>query len=473
MAEPYHGRTTTYATAQRLADRSHLHDVRTAVVGHARAHGFPDGQPRAGFDETMPGLLLDVLEMAPAEAGEAEVWNFLSLVLLPDVALWRWPNESRNPGYERLIGKPRNVLRRHWWRGHLITPRLCPLMNEDELVQITERGATLGGDPRVARTVVETFLEFAERADFDMDGSSRPVARMRLMRGAAKRILRLARGVMLSTVESEELSQMFEELFLATAHQLAESEGVTLTVRPRTASQQPVRPREQATPEQSPTPTQPTGHLEAELDRRLARLCDRAEADLPMDAGPLRRTISDHGALGTAKRLIHQDDIGWRESLLNFGRPDLTIEAVALDPELSELFDGAEIDAARRVMGLDAGSTPDPSPVSTVDDHAWDGSPASDERRLAEVLRTESAEYARVVGHPPTVLLHMLADMGAIETARRIVNAPHVSAGFTELWTAQRLDLSVEAVILRQDFVDLFDDFTIQRARRRLDDHAW
>ncbi|TWG93056.1 hypothetical protein L615_006600000150 [Nocardioides sp. J9] len=150
--------------------------------------------------------------MVPAEAGVAEVWNYLTLVLLPDVALWRWPNPNCDPRYERLLGKPRNVFRRHWWRAHLLGPELTMRMREDELVQIVERTATLGGDPRVARAVAAAFLHAVDTQSIEVGGAPTTLKRMQIMRALAKRVLRMARVVALSTLNDEELAALMAEL---------------------------------------------------------------------------------------------------------------------------------------------------------------------------------------------------------------------------------------------------------------------
>jgi hypothetical protein len=71
-------------------------------------------------------------------------------------------------------------------------------------------------------------------------------------------------------------------------------------------------------------------------------------------------------------------------------------------------------------------------------------------------------------GYNATYLLGMLARHGGLETARRLLHAPAVSEGFTALWERKRLDLTVEALILREDFVDLFTEDEIELARIRL-----
>src|SRR5262249_23278337 len=133
VGSAYRGRATVYATAVNIASEEHLAELRRAVLQLAERCGFPGSPPTPEFDNGLPLLLGNLMKISAVEAGCTEVWNYLTLVLLPDVAFWRWPNEKRNPSYERLIGKPRNVLRRHWWRWYLLGEELPSRMNEDEL----------------------------------------------------------------------------------------------------------------------------------------------------------------------------------------------------------------------------------------------------------------------------------------------------------------------------------------------------
>ena len=60
----------------------------------------------------------------------------------------------------------------------------------------------------------------------------------------------------------------------------------------------------------------------------------------------------------------------------------------------------------------------------------------------------------------------MLGDHGGVETAHRLL--PGMSDGFTELWKRNRLDLTVESLILQPKWLDLFSDDERAIARVRL-----
>jgi hypothetical protein len=72
-----------------------------------------------------------------------------------------------------------------------------------------------------------------------------------------------------------------------------------------------------------------------------------------------------------------------------------------------------------------------------------------------------------------TRFLHMLHDYRGLETARILLRASKVSEGYVALWERQRLDLTVEAVILRPEWQTLFSEREREIARLRLADYGY
>jgi len=92
-----------------------LAQVQESIRAVAERAGFPrnlSGSAQA-FDRPCGSTLLELMEIVPADAAEEGVWSFLTLVLVPEIGPWRFPALAE----ERLVGRPRNVLRRTWWRA--------------------------------------------------------------------------------------------------------------------------------------------------------------------------------------------------------------------------------------------------------------------------------------------------------------------------------------------------------------------
>jgi hypothetical protein len=72
-----------------------------------------------------------------------------------------------------------------------------------------------------------------------------------------------------------------------------------------------------------------------------------------------------------------------------------------------------------------------------------------------------------------TYFLRMVVDYGGLQAARRLLATDKPSDGFTALWMCRRLDLSVEAVVLKPEFVPLFTDAEREIARNRLAEYGY
>ena len=64
---------------------------------------------------------------------------------------------------------------------------------------------------------------------------------------------------------------------------------------------------------------------------------------------------------------------------------------------------------------------------------------------------------AKDLGYTASYFLRMVDELGGVAAARKLVNDPTPSEGFTRLWEMGRLDLSVEARVLQPRFA-LLDD---------------
>ena len=84
-------------------------------------------------------------------------------------------------------------------------------------------------------------------------------------------------------------------------------------------------------------------------------------------------------------------------------------------------------------------------------------------------MRNVYTRALREAGYNATVYLRMLTEHGPLDTARRLLSSPTISAGFTALWEKGRLDLTVEAIVLRSEFRQFFTDEEFETARERLE----
>lgn len=194
------------ATGTRV-DGSRLEEVRENVRRAAVDRGYPEPLRRGRewtFDSAAGRALYESMDVIPADAAAEGVWSFLSLVLLPEIGPWRFPDRAQ----DRLLGHPRNVFRRSWWRAHVLgadldeAPEGQQPLGEDELVQIMER-PTLAANPRVARAVRDGIFRGAERV---------AAARSEFARDLTKRVLRLTPFLAVDLLDDAELATLVDDL---------------------------------------------------------------------------------------------------------------------------------------------------------------------------------------------------------------------------------------------------------------------
>lgn len=201
-----HPEAAPVATGTRVA-ASRLEEVCDRVRQAAVERGYPESLRRGRewtFDSAAGRALYETMDIIPADAATEGVWSFLSLIVLPEIGPWRFPERAQ----DRLLGHPRNVFRRSWWRAHVLgvdldeAPEGQQPLGEDELVQIMER-PTLAANPAVARAVRDGIFRGAARV---------PAARSEFGRDLTKRVLRLTPFISLDLLSEPELTMLVDEL---------------------------------------------------------------------------------------------------------------------------------------------------------------------------------------------------------------------------------------------------------------------
>jgi hypothetical protein len=73
-----------------------------------------------------------------------------------------------------------------------------------------------------------------------------------------------------------------------------------------------------------------------------------------------------------------------------------------------------------------------------------------------------------------TIFFQMLADNRGVATAKTLINSAKPSDGYTALYERNRLDLTVEAVVIgNPKWHTLFTPDELSRARKRLKDYGY
>ena len=88
---------------------------------------------------------------------------------------------------------------------------------------------------------------------------------------------------------------------------------------------------------------------------------------------------------------------------------------------------------------------------------------------MLNIYRRAKAE----AGYNATYFLSTVIERGGLETARYLLHTATVSDGYTALWERKRLDLTVEAMILRPEWQVLFSDVERRIAVNRLREYGY
>ena len=76
-------------------------------------------------------------------------------------------------------------------------------------------------------------------------------------------------------------------------------------------------------------------------------------------------------------------------------------------------------------------------------------------------------------GYNATRFLGMIAEKGGLRTAKILLATGKPSDGYIALWESDRLDLTVESLVLGPEFTSLFTEEEKQVARDRLVDYGY
>jgi len=90
------------------------------------------------------------------------------------------------------------------------------------------------------------------------------------------------------------------------------------------------------------------------------------------------------------------------------------------------------------------------------------------EARFDEAMMDVYRRALNECGYKATRFLHMLHEHRGLETARILLHAANVSEGYVALWERKRLDLTVEALILGEEWRSLFTEDERETAQKRL-----
>jgi len=148
----------------------------------------------------------------------------------------------------------------------------------------------------------------------------------------------------------------------------------------------------------------------------------------------------------------------------------------AKEEKKDERLEWERVKEVHDVDELEAISIENELPSSQDDDTTTaDKLPSSEEmeelkqkfhQSMIDIYKTAKRE----LNYTASYFIQMVSELGGLETARRLLTKNELSEGFTELYLRDRLDLTVEAHVIKTEFRPLFTPQEIAIAKQRLQD---
>ncbi len=210
VARKEHAQTTFAATGGVRVSANEIGTLAVDFRSVAAEYGYPNqvgDVQRVAFDRAAAEVLFARMDMSTVEAANRGVWNFLALVVAPDVVLWRFGRGNA----ERWVASDltRHMFSRLWWQALTFgVPTedgrndyaLLQRLSESDLNQITER-RSIAGHCRLAQAVARFVTSNSG------DGGSRA-----LLRELTPRLRRLLAFVDFAALTDEQIDDHIRTL---------------------------------------------------------------------------------------------------------------------------------------------------------------------------------------------------------------------------------------------------------------------
>ncbi|MDK2903909.1 MAG: hypothetical protein PWP48_216 [Clostridiales bacterium] len=90
------------------------------------------------------------------------------------------------------------------------------------------------------------------------------------------------------------------------------------------------------------------------------------------------------------------------------------------------------------------------------------------ENKFSEDMKNIYFTAKKDIGYTATRLLQLISQKGGLQAAKQLISKEGGTYGFEVLWENNRLDLSVEALVLKPEYKTLFFDEERMICRDRL-----
>lgn len=223
-----------YAPSENIKVRTvQLDEFRYEILDLSKKYGFGSDEPNRfrDFEYDVANSLANwkLLWENSLPTGEAlrnNFWTYLTIVILPDVAIWRWPlpehGEMSNAWSGRFMGGTRNTFQRIFRRvlsfdrgkNHPNRFNLIKDLMEDDFSAILER-TSIGCNPKIAIALAEEFLLMRKR----LSDKNKQIQTL-IYRESTKDLTAYGKVQSLDLLEDQELKELISQVFNQKENQL-------------------------------------------------------------------------------------------------------------------------------------------------------------------------------------------------------------------------------------------------------------
>ena len=161
------------------------------------------------FDRIFTRIASEIFhDMSPIDGFNRDVWSYITMRVLPDLALWRW---NVNKTDERFLGgSERSCFQRLWLRSYVLGGNLASQLQEDEAVNIFERPEALGGNRRLSLAIANYIV--SNRGVIDSNSGEKVIS-TEIVKQTAKRLRRAMSVEVVQTMTDAELEKHVARTF--------------------------------------------------------------------------------------------------------------------------------------------------------------------------------------------------------------------------------------------------------------------
>jgi hypothetical protein len=161
------------------------------------------------FDRIFTRIASEIFnDMSPIDGFNKDVWSYITMRVLPDLALWRW---NVNKTDERFLGgSERSCFQRLWLRSYVLGGNLASQLQEDEAVNIFERPEALGGNRRLSLAIANYIV--GNRGVVDSNSGEKIIS-TEIVKQTAKRLRRAMSVEVVQTMTEAELEKHVARTF--------------------------------------------------------------------------------------------------------------------------------------------------------------------------------------------------------------------------------------------------------------------